>query len=197
MLLNWTEDKGDPYHKVEYRYEVKQYEIQTLDYEEYTQKFEELTSNETNCFSIHFPLSFYLWRICKITDPIFLELLSGKYYNNEYSDFESITDFNENPEDIEIDFATPLLVYSSYPFQMAVEIKIFPLRETAIRRQGESIPYNLYTPGYIIWQISLAYEGIYKNKWKEVGVWGHEFADLAFGSIKLYPGNIIKVNLES
>lgn len=197
-MLNWQKGKGEPYKIPEINYEISFPEVKILNEEELNNKYDFFSNKDVKFFKINFPLSFYLWRVCKLKEIETLNLITGVHYRNNFTEFDFITDFDDYPGEIDVglEFEKPMYVYSSYPFEKMVEIRIKPIEATRVLKEKIQT-YQEYNLGYILWQVSRVYEEIYKNRWEEIGVWGHIFSDLAFGSIKIYDENIIYVNLDS
>ncbi|MEM6265788.1 MAG: hypothetical protein AAGI38_25020, partial [Bacteroidota bacterium] len=126
----------------------------------------------------------------------------GGFYNETYEDGTTeslwIDDFDDYHFYFLEDTAKPLQVFATYPFSKPLAIEIYPygytwVMDSKATHQAE----NQFSVGYILWQISRAYADIYENNWEHVGIWGHEFMDLAFNSIKFQSGNIALLNLDS
>ena len=196
-LINWTENEGSPYKtpQISYEFEPPSWRILT---EGETDKIRNIHKQEDfKFFKIFFPLTYYLWRICKLNDVEATKLLTGFNYANDQDYLSIDTDDVEFPEGMKFNFSKPVLVYTSYPFQSMLEIKIFPFKQSLKRFDGKDVVYDSNEIGYILWQISKVYEKIYKEHWKEVGVWGHQFSDLAFARLTLLNDNLILLQLDS
>ena len=196
-VLNWTEDKGDPLGIERYSYKAETYEIKILKRNSISKENNPIIKEQLGSFEIRFPVSYYLWRISKINELATLNLISGVYYSNNFTEFEFLEDFSEYPGNVIIDFDKPFIAIVNYPFHKEIEIKIPPLKVSILQYNNEVKHRNEFNIGYILWQISKAYKYIYKNKSKEVGVWGHIFTDLAFGKLVFYSDNVIKVDIDS
>lgn len=100
--------------------------------------------------------------------------------------------------DIEIDeksLTTPLKIYLNYPFSQTVEAVIQPLILKVVYDDERQHPF--FPVGYLFWQIAKVYADIYKNHWKEVGVWGHDLSDLVANGCVIYEDYTARVILSS
>lgn len=196
-LLNWTPDKGDPYQVPNRSYEYDNPTIKILGEEETEEIRKIIYDDKKISFRYSFPVTYYFYKVCTIINLTSLELLVGFYDDREIRLGYSY-DFEELPEEILIDFDKPFKVFSSYPFNKMVEIKIHPFTVRFRRKiDNAEIISSDTNIGYIIWQIAMAYKHIYQNHAKEVGIYGHDFSNLAFGSLTFTNNNIIFVDIDS
>lgn len=194
-LLNWEESKGEPYKVPKVSFEVEKPTWRVVD-EEHADRIRNIHKQEGfGFYRIFFPLPYYLYRVCRLKDVESTQLLIGLRYNENRS-IEQVPEL-EFPEGLDFNTQQPVRVYSSYPFDEMVEIEISPFTAFFESRDGNSRRFQTHDLGYLLWQIAKAYEEIYKDHWQTVGVWGHQFSDLAFGYIDLVDGNMILLNLES
>jgi len=85
----------------------------------------------------------------------------------------------------------PVTVYLDYPLGKIAQVKIYPYIRTHLWKDGEITETKCMNFGYIVWQISRAYAEIYKNEWKEYGVWAHAYEDLWLETMTIKKNNII------
>lgn len=97
--------------------------------------------------------------------------------------------------DKELDINKPVIVYLNYPFKKTVKVTIYPL--VRIFKGAKTDSTYISHIGYYAWQIAKIYADIYKNHWKEVGIWGHGFSDLFLEGIEIYEKNTFELHIGS
>lgn len=197
-FLNWDNSSGNPYRIPNIIFHEGEVTWKILTPEEQEKYLNLDTIDSTRIF---IPGSYNLYEIVQLTDIGTLDLLGGLFaetYEDGTTEKLWIDDFEDFPQLFVDDHAKPIFVFATYPFRNAVEIKISPYSFTRISDNNEKfLAQNKIGVGYILWQISKAYKDIYKNYWKEAGVWGHEFMDLSFYSLNFFKGNKVLIQLES
>jgi hypothetical protein len=123
----------------------------------------------------------------------FDDLNIQKILTLEYQQSDLLFGYNDNQSynvlDLYFNTENTIDVCLKYPFDKTAHLVIPPL---STEYENKS-----YSVGYILWQISRAYEEIYLYMWKEVGVWEYKFDKLAFRSLTIYKNNKISVNVVS
>ncbi|MDR3716787.1 MAG: hypothetical protein P4L51_28600 [Puia sp.] len=94
----------------------------------------------------------------------------------------------------------PVSVWIDYPFEKSVKatlyplVRLFDLDQHASHKVGRVIVSDF---NYYAWQTALVYADIYKNHYKEVGVYMHGFDDLYLESLELFEDNVIRLGIGS
>ena len=197
-FLNWDNSKRNPYRIPNIVFHEGEVNWKILTPEE-QEKYLKLETRDSS--RIFIPGSYKLHEIVRLTDIGTLDLLGG-FFDETYEDGTTeklwIDDLGYFPNFFVDDHSKPIFVFATYPFMKAVEIEISPYSFTRISENNEKFhAQSKIGVGYILWQISKAYKDIYKNHWKETGVWGHEFMDLSFYSVNFFKGNKVLIQLES
>ena len=197
-LTNWTSGNGDPYRVPTRNYKYVDSSIRILDVEKEKQIRNIQSSKSISSFSLYFPVSYYLYKICAIDDLSILELLVGLELDREKGYIDYFLDFDKFPESLVPNTEVAMNIYADYPFGKMIEIQVKSyIKSTISRIDNMERVYEDISIGYILWQISKAYRVVYQKYVEEVGIYGHEFGDLAFGSITFYPDNMITVGIDS
>ena len=196
-LLNWNPDKGDPFQTPKYNYEYEDPSWRILSDQASTVIDNIHLMPEFKFHRIYFPVTYYLWMISKIVDFDCLELLVGIHGRNSLKDINCTTHLDEVAEEVSLDPKKPISVFTSYPFHSKIEISIFPFKYVLETSNGKKVSSGGFHIGYILWQISRQYATIYKHHSRKVGIWGHQFSDLAFGRIDILRNNQLMLDLES
>lgn len=162
ILANWDESDGSPYeyHLSAPRFKFGEPSWRTISYEEYKASLEKKELKSLSVAS----LSLWTLHLIENVEITFLMSTCDEYFSK----------FIELEEDEPLEI--PLRIHLNYPFGEIIEATIQPIQ--VVHSENEENHFKFFPIGYLCWQISKVYADIYKNHWKEVGVWGHGMSDL-------------------
>lgn len=172
-LLNWTPDKGSPYQIPRNRYVFDKAPWRILSKEEISKVSFYFGKERTILEDIRVNLDCYVWMFLLIDDPTVTKMISGVKGKTE---LEFVTDV--------------LTTYINYPMAETIEVKI------PLVKWSNSL-FEEQWVGHLMWQVAKVYEELYKNHWKEVGVYGHDISDLAFGNLIIDDNGVMELYMES
>ncbi len=174
-LLNWTPDKGNPYE-----YSAFNTKATYMLFENQINIGEKLKLQKMKeKLKIKFNHSLALLATLNLEQTA---LIFGVYKGDGFTFLEKK----------ELNCEKEVSVVLDYPFEKMAKVIVNPL---LIKYENDSrYESNI---GYYAYQIAKAYEEIYKNAWKEIGVWGHGFGDLYLEGISVMNDNQLLVSIGS
>jgi len=172
-LLNWTPEKGEPYKIPSERFEFEKANWRILNSKEAKKVSKYFNTERKILEHLRVNLHCYIWTFLIIQDPTITRMISDTKGKTELESIDK-----------------ELTTYIDYPMNKTIEVKI-PL----LKWKNSGILEQCV--GHIMWQISKVYEEIYKDHWKEVGIYGHDIGDLAFGDMIIDENNVLELCIES
>lgn len=175
-LLNWDYSKGNPYH----------YDTFGINKLKITASKPEIKAivdrNSIELGKSIFEFEIFSLNIRRISELTIkqIELIFGITNNGFIDNFDKF--INPNKE---------MIVHIDYPFTKTAIVEI------PFMLVNDQVSPNTFTVGYLLWQISRAYDEIFKKYWKELGLFGHGFSDLNFLKIFILENNTFKMFIGS